>query len=499
MEECEGDKAKRSEERAMSETATGSGMELPTGIQVQAHCPDPSASSLPQAASAPLPPPRVLFADRQTIIPAITLDQLLDSDHPARDVWLFVQRLDLQSLYDAIGSREGSAGRPANDPRVLVALWLYAFLCGFTSARALVDLCSNHNAFRWLAGGLSFNHHSLSNFLVGNIDMLQRIFDHSVDVLRKEGLVDLERIAQDGMRVRACAGAASFRRRPTLEKLLEQARQDLQALKQRLARSDEDEKPEPPHSKGLAEEDTGGIAQAKTQSTQESAACMRAAQERLERVQEALERMPEMEAKKDPTEKHKARVSTTDPEASVMKMADGGFRPAYNFQYSTTTENMIIVGVDVTREGTDQGQLPPMLDQVEKRHQKRPKEVLVDGGFANHQDIEAVQSGAEGKGKCTVYAPVPKPKKEGVDRYAPHEGDSTEVAEWRKRMGTDEAKEIYKERGQTAECVNAQARNRGLIRLFVRGLEKVKAISLWLAIVHNMARGFDLLPRPQPT
>ena len=218
-----------------------------------------------------------------------------------------------------------------------------------------------------------------------------------------------------------------------------------------------------------------------------------------------------MEAKKEKTEKKKpsknkggeksaknraARVSTTDPQATVMKMADGGYRPAYNLQLSTVCQGPVIVGVTVVTEGTDQGQLPPMLDQIEQRFGKRPHEALVDGGFANHDDIEKVQKAERG---CKVYAPVPQPKKQEVDRHEPKATDSEEVAAWRVRMGTDEAKKIYKERAATAECVNAQARHRGLMQFVVRGLDKVKAIALWIATVHNMARGFSLQPQPLPT
>ena len=121
---------------------------------------------------------------------------------------------------------------------------------------------------------------------------------------------------------------------------------------------------------------------------------------------------------------------------------------------------------------------------------------MVDGGFARHEDIEEVQSGKRG---CKVYAPVPEPKKEGVDRHEAKASDSQEVAEWRKRMGTVEAKEIYKQRAATAECVNAQARNRGLIQFVVRGLQKVKAVALWFATAHNLARSFSLQPLPLPT
>jgi hypothetical protein len=309
-----------------------------------------------------------------------------------------------------------------------------------------------------------------------------------VERLRLQGLIDLDRIAQDGMRVRASAGAASFRRRATLERLLQEAQAEVQRLQQKLATTETD----PKAPQGVASEEASAD---EPPSPRQAAATMRHAEGRLERIEQALQRIPEMEAKIKPTEDKEARVSTTDPQATVMKMGDGGYRPAYNFQYSTTCEHQVIVGVEVVTAGSDQGQLPPMLDQIEGRFEMRPKEALVDGGFARHEDIEAVQSGQGGKAACKVYAPVPKPKKEGVDRHAPHAGDGPEVAEWRQRMATEEAKEIYKERAATAECVNAQARNRGLIRLLVRGLEKVRAVALWFATAHNMARGFALLPQ----
>ena len=218
---------------------------------------------------------------------------------------------------------------------------------------------------------------------------------------------------------------------------------------------------------------------------------MRHGTERLKRIEEALDRMGEIEANTNPGDNKQPRVSTTDPQATVMKMADGGFRPAYNIEYGTACEGMVIVGVAVVTKSSDQGQLPPMVDQIEKRFEERPKKVLVDGGFVNQKDITEVQ----GEKKCTVYAPVPKAKKEEVDRHEPKATDNEEVAEWRKRMGTPEAKETYKERGATAECVNAQARNRGMQQLMVRGIEKVKAIATWFAIAHNMARSFALQPQ----
>src|SRR5215468_10264739 len=262
------------------------------------------------------PPPRLRQPDRQQVLPAMALEDLLDTDHQARVVWDFCLGLDLQPLYEPIRSRQGGPGRPAIDPRILTAVWLYATLEGVGSARALDWLCSHHNAFRWLAGGVSVNHHTLSDFRVGHVELLDRLLTHSVAVLREQGLVDLNRVAHDGLRVRASAGAASFHRRPTLEECLREAEDQVARLKGEL-----DDDPAAP-------------------SRRHAAARERAARERAERLRRALERLPELEARKKPGEKDQARCSSTDPQATVMQMADGGYRPAYNVEYSADTATL---------------------------------------------------------------------------------------------------------------------------------------------------------------
>ena len=409
------------------------------------------------------PAPRLRTVDRQQIIPAMPLEDLLDTDHQARLVWDFCLGLDLSPLYDQIRSRQGGPGHPAIDPRICSALWLYATLEGVGSARALDWLCSNHHAFRWLCGGVSVNYHTLADFRVANLEFLDGLLTHSVAVLREQDLVDLNRVALDGMRVRACAGAASFRTKATLAEHLEEARAQVARLKEEM-----DDDPSAP-------------------SRRAAAARERAARERQERLEAALERLPELEAKKKAEEKDKARASSTDAQASVMKMADGGYRPAYNVQYAAATDGLVIVGVSVLTTGSDMGQITPILDQIEERCAVRPGEALADGGFAQHHDLEQAQ-----KQGTTMYVPVPKPKDPKRDRHEPLPKDSEEIAAWRKRMKTDEAKEIYKGRASTIECVNAQARNRGLLRLLVRGVEKVKAVALWYAIAHNVRRCFSL-------
>lgn len=417
------------------------------------------------------PPARLRVADRQQLIPAMPLDDLLDTDHQARVVWDFCRGLDLSEFYDRIGSREGGPGRAAIDPRICLALWLYATLEGVGSARALAWLCEHHHAFRWVVGGVSVNHHTLSDFRVAHVEFLDRLLTHSVAVLREQGLVDLNRVAHDGMRVHASAGAASFHRRATLQECLTEAQEQVARLKEEL-----DDDPAAP-------------------SRRHAAARERAARERAGRLQQALTRLPELEAKRAPAEKDQARASGTDPEATVMKMADGGFRPASNIEFGADTASLVIAAVAVTTRGSDAGQITPLSDQVHDRHGVYPAETLVDGGFVNLEDIAAAQAPPRG---TAVYAPVPEPRDAGRDRYEPRPGDSEAVRQWRQRMGTEAAKAIYRQRASTIECVNAQARNRGLVRLLVRGLRKVRAVALWLALAHNLVRGLRLRAAAAP-
>ena len=397
---------------------------------------------------------------------ASDLESVLPEGHRARIVWGYVERQNLEGLYAGIKAVEGGVGRCAIAPEILFALWLYATLEGVGSARAIARLTVEHDAYRWICGGVQVNYHTVADFRSLHGAFLDELLSDNLAALMAAGVVKLKAVAQDGMRVRASAGAGSFRREDKLQGYLEAARQRVEVLKRQV------------------DEDPG------RERRRSQAAKQRAAQEREARIEAALARLPELaEIKQRQGKKPQAaRASTTDAHASVMKMGDGGFRPAYNVQYGTDTESQIIVGVEGVTAGSDQGQLVPMVEQVTERCGQTPSEWLVDGGYPAHEQIDAVSQ------RTTVLAPVPQPKDPDVDAHQPKAGDSPAVAEWRKRMATDQAKERYKDRAATAECVNAQARNRGLIRLSVRGLAKVKGVALLFALAHNLMRMATVAP-----
>ena len=252
------------------------------------------------------------------------IDSLIGEDHAARLIWDYAEQLDLRELEDAIKAREGRPGHPAITPRLLLALWLYATSEGVGSARALARLCESHDAYRWLMGGVSVNYHTLADFRVGHGELLDRLLTENVATLAACGLIDLSKLAQDGVRIRASAGATSYRRRARLEEHLARARDVVEQLKREV-----DDDPEASNRRIRA-------------------ARKRAARERVEKVEAAIKTLGEVEAQRKrrmktnrkQTEKQKEpRASTTDPEVRIMKMADGGFRPALMCRSSLSRRN----------------------------------------------------------------------------------------------------------------------------------------------------------------
>jgi transposase len=482
---------------------------------------DAEAIAVPAASAAHLSPaaPRLLYANRQQIeLRACDLDALIPTDHPARSVWAFVHALDLAPLYAKVKSVQGLPGAPAIDPAILLALWLWATIDGVGSAREIDRLCEHDDIYRWLCGGVGVNHHTLASFRTGHTDWLDAQLTRSIAALMERKLVTLDVVAQDGLRIRAHAKASSFRRKERLSELHALAQAQVHALKSEI------------------DADSGASTRRK------SAARERAAREREERVSRALATFDKLEqgardkakdkassrvrrsqagkagepaSPPDPSDEPQARpsprsqtspqpeeaeksstpdthtpkraapkrVSTSDAEARVMKMADGGFRPAYNAQLAVDEATQLIAGVEVVCEGSDMNEMQPMHDQIAQRYKLTPTHWLADGGYPKYDALEVLSR----RGTQPVVPPA-RSRKPGFDPLSPKADDSMLIARWRAFMASAEGQALYRRRAASIECVNAQLRRRGLSRLNVWGKAKARAVLLWHALAHNLMR-----------
>ena len=427
----------------------------------------------PPADLGPAPPPRLRRPDReQLLMRPCAIDELLGDDHDARLVWQLVESWDLSAFLDVIRARGETPGRSATDPKLLVALWLYAATQGVAGGRELARLCESCDPYRWLCGTVPVNYHMLNDFRVDHEAALKGLLTQMLAVLIHGELVTVSRIAQDGTRVRAGAGAKSFKRRDTIKRALQQAQAHLEIIDRQAKRAED-------------------------ATERRRASEMRAAQRKVDRMNQALDELTKLEEAKaqqkaKPTKDKPPRASLTDPEARFMRMSDGGTRPAYNVQLAVDTESRAIVGVEVTNAGSDAGLAEPMREQIKEQTDEAVTEHLADGGYVKLDDLDRA---AAADPPVTLYMPLPKPRKPGADPHEPKKTDSEAVAAWRRRMGTPEAKEIYKERASTIETVNGELKTaRGLTPFRVRGLPKVRCVALWCALAYNIMHfGWQML------
>lgn len=420
---------------------------------------------------------RIRQAERmQTSFELVDLESLVIDDHPVRAVWSFVEGLDLQPFYDRIKARGETPGRAATDPRILLALWLYATADGIGSARALARLCEHHTIYRWICGGVGVNHTMLSEFRLDSGEFLDRLLTSSLTALMKEGLITLDEVITDGTKIRATASRSSMRRRQTLVELEEKARTRVAQLKQELE----------------ADSAAGERRLSKRR--------LSAAEDRARRVAAALARHPATAPEKE-TDQTKGdeppaggksgktpkeeRVSTTDPDAPLMKMADGAVRPAYNVQVASACG--FVVAIDPVQRRNDRGLAPAMVAQVEQRCGKLPDRLLADTGAMTAADIATL---AQTCPSMQVFSPPPACKKaskpQSKARYERNRAAEPQcLKEWRARMDSEEGQAVYKRRNNT-EHAHARLKNRGFDRMVLRGLAKVR-IACWLhAITHNL-------------
>lgn len=406
----------------------------------------------------------------------VDLDSQLPGDHRARVVWAFVETLDLRALYARIQAQEGGPGRSPADPRILLAVWLYATLEGIGSARQVGKACISDAAYRWLCGGVSMNYHGLSDFRVGHGELLDRLLTETVTGLVAEGLVGLDEVAIDGTKVKASAGWSQLRGSASLERIEASARKRVAMLK---AEVDGDPAASQRRRQAAQRRAADDVAR--------RAAAARAVVEKLraEKAQRA-KRHKQAEAKKG-----EERASLTDPEARMMRFADGAVRLGYNIQLAAETEGGIIVAVDVSDRRNDTGMAKPMVDQIRRRFAVTPRRALVDTTYATRADMVALA-----KQETEVYAPLPtdKPDIKPANvrrRAARRKAEPDTLKAWRQRMAQPEAQDIYRRR-KRIETINGILKGRGLGVLLVRSLAKVRCVALLHAIAHNLWRAHAL-------
>lgn len=421
---------------------------------------------------------RYLEADRDQLRwDFVDLDSQLPLDHRARIVWAFAESLDLSAFYDQIGSREGGAGRPAADPKILLSVWLYAALENIGSARAVGRACERDTAFRWLCGGVAMNYHSLSDFRSLHGDLLDDLLTQSVCALMAEGVVHLEEVVQDGTKVRADAGRGRFVGEDGLAGYEKAARARVYRLREEL-----ESDPAASERRGLA-------------------ARKRAARDVTERAARARAKLDELaKDKRKAAKKHKKReaarpgpeVSTTDPEARLMRFADGSIAAGYNIQLAA--DGWFVVGVDATDRRNDTGLAEPMVEQLVERYWRTPARLLLDSKLATASQIASL--GEHPLGAVEVFAPPPGErddiKPESLRKRKQIRAREPEpIKAWRARMQTDEATEVMKRR-RRIETLNAIVKNRGLRRVLVRGVDKVRAVVLLQALANNLMQAHRL-------
>lgn len=500
----------------------------------------PLADSAQDAEDAASPPPAAkprfkAVERRQTEIRYVDVEELIEEDHPARAIWELVSRLDMTPFLASWRAVEGKAGRTPLDPRVLISVWIYAYSQGVGSARELARLCQYHPAYQWLTALDERCGHSLSDFRSNHREALERLFVEILGVLSAEGLITLKRVMVDGTKIQANAAPDSFHRAETIAAHLAAAREQVREMG--------DWEGEPSRQ----------MVQARERARQER-------QERLEAAQRELDQL------KGETGSGAPRASSSDPEARIMKQADGGFQPSYNAQIATDAAHGIIVAAVATQAGNDFEQLLPTLERVQQNLADGPAQVVADGGYVSAENITAMAErqmefigpaedhaakgagsyrkrgvagefragmfvfdaasnsfrcpagkvlayeGQQARGGEVSYKYRAKRSDCQACRFKAHccggnrvEGRSVQrtevspvVAEFRRKMQTEEARAIYRQRSQVAETPHLWIKAKfGLQQFLLRGLQKVGIELLWAAMACNVRQWYRLRWRPR--
>ena len=489
--------------------------------------------------------PKLRLINRNKIIvKQIDVERMLECGHPARAMWDLMGKVDLGLFHNAIRSQEGEKGRPSNDPRMLISVWLYAYSIGVSAGREIERQMEYEPGLMWLCGGDAVNHHTLSDFRVDHKEALDELFQQWLAVLYGEGLIDLSQVMHDGTKVRANAGVDTFRRKKTIEERLALAKQLLEQM-------------------GDPREDNQ---QARTR---KQAAEQRAARELEEKTDAALEEWKRISKDKTAAVAERVRVSVVEPEAHKMKHGDNAILPSYNVQLSTESSNKIIVGMHLSQSSADAQSLVTAVDVIEENTGRCPDQMVIDGGFTSKENIAAMDergidligslpdlekkrtAGAVAAGiepafgvqffifeeqTNTLKCPAGKAlgykskntkrgnkyqvyRAQGSDCQScefqkqccpknPEKGrgvamlvqEDPIIANFHRKMESEEAKRIYKKRGPVAEFPNAWIKDKIKLRKYrLRGLVKAGIETMWACLAYNIKQWIRLCWRKRQT
>ena len=469
----------------------------------------------------------------QNVLRAIHVENLVSAEHPVRAIWAMVSQLDLSRFEKSVKVVEGGQGRSHLEPRLLVALWIYAYSEGINAAREIARQCAWEPGFQWLTGLEEVSYHTLSDFRVDHKEALDGIFVDVLALLSTEGLVDIKRVMQDGTKIKAQASGNSYRRRETIEEHRQLAREQVEAMGD-------------PRSEELSQR----VGKAR----------QRALREKLERLERACQEIEKIEEQRKATDTP-ARVSESDPEARIMKQGQGGFASSYNIQVSTDASNKIIVAVAATQAGTDDGQLEDGLNRVEANTGQRPEQMVVDGAYIKNANVEMAAPRTDLYGAMAEKNPEASLKQRGLapefypdqftyneaantvtcpagkeltlkkqeqrlggtqyryraeakdcaacpyrqqccpknsPRWITRQVDSEAVQAFRTKMETEEAKAICRTRAEVAETPNLWIKEKfGLRQFRLRGLLKVGMEAVWACLTYNILQWARLCWRPK--
>lgn len=407
-----------------------------------------------------------------------SLDELLPQEHRARDVWDFVESMDTSICLEYINTFKQQRGRPAIDPKILLALWIYTILDGNVSARKLEELCILHDAYKWICGGVSVNRTDLAEFRSKNSAKFDELLTNCLAVMVNANLINDSDFSQDGTRIKANAGFNSYHRKDSLEEIKKNIEQHIKQLQ-------------------IEQQKDPNIYE-KRKNTQKQ----KVALEKRKRVQEALEYLEAAKCEKiingqrnnkPPSEEElkNTRASITDPECRKMKMGDGGYRLAYNVQFATALDSRVIYGVSVGNT-LDPKTSPILMNQVRERLKRlKLKDIsnwIADSAYSSINDIITVSLLFP---ECRYFAPA-SPRK-GIDPKKVKKTDCEAIKKWRSMIGDPEVEELYKRRCSTAEFTNAQIKKNMPHGFCVRGKRKAKASAILHAIAQNISRYWDML------